>query len=117
MDLKKQKENVETLLRLIKDNPELPILPMVATECVFSDDFAYWMGEWGSSRIDKYYLCDIGERVYQYSRDFCCLVDHWIDNNFEDFKNLSDEELRVKAEDIVNCYEWTEAIIVYIREL
>lgn len=39
-----QEENMIELLELIKENPTFQILPMVATECVPSDDFAWQSG-------------------------------------------------------------------------
>ena len=44
------------------------------------------------------------------------LVEQWIDNNFEEYPNLSDEELNNLAEKIVNGYEWVDAIVVYIKQ-
>lgn len=109
------KENVNTLSQLIKENPELPILPLVATEAVRDDSFSYWMAKWGGAKIDKYWCDD--ERVYLYNEDFETLVDEWIDANYEDYPNFTDEELQKKAENVINSYEWVEAIIVYIEQL
>ncbi|MFA7157645.1 MAG: hypothetical protein WC123_08185 [Bacilli bacterium] len=114
MNLEKQKENVSVLLKLIKENPELPILPMVATECVCDDSYCYWMAEWSRAEVTKYWCSD--ERIYQYD-DFDDLVETWIDNNYEEHPSLNDEELEVLAERIVNSYDWVDAIIVYINNI
>ena len=54
MDMRKeseiQKENIGKLLDLIKQNPELPILPMVDSEIVADDYCAYWAASWGCLR-------------------------------------------------------------------
>lgn len=113
MNLDKQKENVGALLKLIKENPNLPIVPMVATECVFDDSYGYWMSEWGNANVTKYWCDD--ERFWEYD-SFDELVEQWIDNNFEEYPNLSDEELNNLAEKIVNGYEWVDAIVVYIKQ-
>ena len=113
MNLDKQKENVGTLLKLIKENPNLPIVPMVATECVSDDSYGYWMSEWGNASVTKYWCDD--ERFWEYD-SFDELVEQWIDNNFEEYPNLSDEELNNLAEKIVNGYEWVDAIVVYIKQ-
>lgn len=42
----------EELLKLIKENPDLPIVPMVDSEVV-QDDFGYWLGAWGASRSHR----------------------------------------------------------------
>jgi hypothetical protein len=113
--MENQKQKVETLLKLIKENPNIPIVPMVDIECCFDDSYSYWMAEWGSAKLDKYYIGK--ERFYSYNEDFDRLVDDWIDNNFEKYENLSDQELGELAKSIVNGYEWEEAIIVYINRL
>ena len=115
MNLEKQKENVNVLLQLIKENPELPIVPMVATECVFDDSHGYWMAEWSKAKIDKYCVND--DRIYSYNEEFDELVDDWIDENFESYERLTDDELRALAENKINNYDWEEAIIVYIENL
>lgn len=114
MNLEKQKENVNALLQLIKENPDLPIVPMVATECVCDDSYRYWMAEWSRAVVTKYWCSD--ERIYQYD-DFDELVEDWIDNNYENYEGLSDDELTKLAEDKVNDYEWVDAIIVYIESI
>lgn len=115
MTLAKQKENINTLLQLIKENPDLEIVPMVATECIFDDSWSYWMAEWSKARVTKYWCSD--ERVYQYDEDFDRLVEDWIDKNFEKYAGLSENELKILAESNVSAYEWTDAIIVYIERL
>ena len=114
MNLNKQKENVNILLQLIKENPDLPILPFVATECVFDDKFSYWMAEWCKAEVGEYWVSD--ERIY-FSDDYDELVEKWIDNNHENYPNLSDEELEKLAEEKVSSYEWVKAIVVFINQL
>ena len=111
MNLLKQKENVSKLLELIKEYPDYEIVPMVATECVFDDSYGSWMAEWGSARVTKYWVGN--ERIYQYD-DFEDLVDEWIDNNYEDYPGVSNDELEEKAKEYVNSLDWKDAIIVYI---
>lgn len=114
MSINKQKENIAILLNLIAENPDIEILPMVDRDCVFDDSFSYWMGNWGSAEVTKYWISD--ERVYQYD-DFRDLVDEWIDNNYEDFPGTSDGELEEIAKKVVSEYEWVDAIVVYINSL
>lgn len=113
--MESQKEKVAVLLNLIKENPDVEILPMVHRDCIFDDSWAYWMAKWSSAELDKYYVSS--ERVYKYSDDFEELVERWIDNNYEDYEGLTDDELEAKATEIINGYEWTDAIIVYIESL
>ena len=99
MNLVKQKENVSKLLELIKEYPDYEIVPMVDRDCVFDDSFGYWMGNWGSAKVTKYWTSD--ERVYQYD-DFDELVEEWIDNNYEDYPGIADYELEEKAKKLIN---------------
>lgn len=54
--MKAQQENIKDLINLVKENPDLEILPMVNTECVQSDDFGAWAADWGPASIDEYYV-------------------------------------------------------------
>ncbi len=112
MKLEKQKQNVNYLLELIKDNPDLPIVPLVATECVHDDSYGYWLNKWGSAEIDEYYVED--GRFYL-SDDFEELVDEWIDNNFQEYPDLTEQELENLAKEEVRKYGWIKAIVVCIE--
>lgn len=111
--IKRQQENIEKLLELIKENPELEILPMVDSECVQGEDFAYWMGEWGEAEVDEYFHLD--ERVYFKSEDYEEMVDTMIGNLDDDFPNMPDDEIEKLAKNMVDNEAWTKAIIVRIN--
>ena len=40
-----KKENITSLLELMKENPDLPIVPVVSGE-IAGDDCGYWMADW-----------------------------------------------------------------------
>ena len=108
------KKNIEKLLQLIKENPDLPILPMVNGEVCGDDDYNYWMGSWGWCRIDEY------------------LIDEWYGNGCVRFKSNGNEDITIegiaetkydgtdegykKAEKEVASM-WKKAIVVYINAL
>jgi hypothetical protein len=104
-----KQEYVRSLLKLISENPELPILPMVYTDCVPSDDFASWAASWGHSEIDEYILKD--DRIYFKSEDYDELVDMEYNDSPED---ITDGEARKQAKGKVDTYPWVKAIIVRI---
>jgi hypothetical protein len=106
-----QQENVEVLLKLIKDNPDLPIIPMVATEIVADDCCGYWGGSWGKAEIDSYcihnerfiYLSDGVEEIYSE------LYHHIYPNELteeEDMKYMTDKVMEL---------DWIKAIFVKIE--
>lgn len=59
-------QNLKTLIKQINDNPELPIIPMVNGEVCCDDEYAYYIGRWGSSEVGEYTEYD--EKVY-FDRD------------------------------------------------
>ena len=107
-----QKENIEKLLKLIKENPELEIVPMVHTEVVGDSDlFTMWKGKWSKVKIDEYYEGD--EKIY-FSDDFNDLVDEFIEDGYANYHYLNDKELKKLAKVEVRKYNWKKAIIVNI---
>jgi len=102
--------NIQKLIKLAKENPNLPIIPMVGTEVVASDEYSYWMASFGTVEIGQYYVSK--ERVFFDSDD---LTDEILDNLVfdKDWEMLSDEEIVKKAENIAKK-KMKKAIIVYI---
>ena len=104
----------EKLIELIKENPELPIVPMVYYEVV-GEDYGYWMGKVDSVRIEEY------------------LIDSWYGDDCVRFKSDEDDDLIIegiaeiefgdctneenwkKAEEKLKGL-WEKAIIVYISD-
>ncbi len=115
--IEKQQEKVANLLKLISENPDLEILPLVDTECVGGDEHSWWLSEWGDAKVD-YYYCS-AERIYTKEWDFEDLVNEFIDNHCDDEEyrvlSLSDENFEKVAEAKVEGYEWTKAILVSIK--
>lgn len=104
------------LLELIKENPDLPIVPMVDTEVVADDTSCYWMGSWGRCYVTEYYV----------GREHIHLKDDEIEEVLEDmagckygqtkegkdiWDDLSDEEWK----NLFESLPWIKAIIVFIE--
>lgn len=114
-----QKTNIEILLELIKQNPDLDIVPMVDGE-LGGDDWSYWMGKWGKAEVDEVYHED--ERIYFKSTDEDELVEKQGDNIYDEeypgSKQLTDEEnedITKKAENYVKNLPWEKVITVKIE--
>jgi len=63
-------KNVEKLIELIKENPDLPVIPMVETEVVAGDDFGRWFASIGNVEIKEFalyqkYYNDNPELIYR----------------------------------------------------
>ncbi len=104
-----QKENLNSLFELIKQNPDLPIIPMVNYEIVADDCSVYWMASWGKARIDSYCIKD--ERVWYLSDDRDEIFEHF----FEMPIDLSAEQEERFVEESVSSLPWTKAIMVKIE--
>ena len=101
------------LIKLIQENPELPIVPMVDSDVV-CDDGGYWMGKWGRCEVTEYYLGR--ERVHFRDDDeedvlndlVGCRYSH--DLQGRDIYDLSDEEWAKLYQSV----PWEKCIVVYI---
>lgn len=103
-----QQENFKNLLKLIQENPDLKIVPMVDTEVVANDGFGWWVGFWGKAELGEIYTSD--ERIYIKDNDYEDLVDEYIDKSFED---VTDKEIEI-AEKAIDKLNWIKVILVHI---
>ncbi len=113
------KEKFTQLFNLMKENPDLPVLPMVHSEIVADDDYVYWIGAWGSSSVEEYILTDegvrfrgddgndLGEMMITINR-----YDPWWENSIV---NLDEAEQNKLVEEKYDSLPWKKAIIVYIK--
>lgn len=106
---------LEEFLKLVSENPELPVLPLVDCEVVGNDDYHWWLGDWGSSEIVEYYY---GRECIHLKGDEdveTVLSDLNGCEPYKDFNNryideLSSEEL----DELYGSLPWEKAIIVHI---
>lgn len=101
------------LLELIKQNPDLPVVPMVDSEVV-ADDFGYWLGKWGRCEVTEYYngrgrihFRDDDEEFVLVDMEGC-KYSHTKDGR--DVYDLSDDEWK----ELYESLPWIKAIVVYI---
>lgn len=105
---------IKEFLELVKQNPELPIVPMVDGEIVGCDDYGYWLGCWGRSEITEYYLGK--ERVHFKDDDVEDVLndmdgcEYGYDKNGRDIYELSDDEWYKTYDEL----PWIKCIVVYI---
>lgn len=101
------------LLELIKQNPDLPVVPMVDSEVV-AQDYGYWLGRWGHCEVTEYY--NGRERIHFRDDDEedvlvdmeGCEYSHTKDGR--DVYDLSDDEWK----ELYESLPWIKAIVVYI---
>ena len=101
------------LFELIKENPDLPIVPMVDAEIV-GDDSGWWLGEWGKAEVTEYYKGE--ERIHFKDDDeedvlsdlYGCK--YGCDWQGRDIYDLSDEEW----DKLYQSIPWEKCIVVWI---
>lgn len=105
-----EKQNRNELIRLIQENPELPVAPMVNGELV-GDDCGYWLGTLGTAVIDEYFLPNHSDQIMYKSDDnvFEALNAHLTE---EEFETLPETEAECRP--YYDALPWIKAIIVYI---
>lgn len=100
----------EELFRLMQENPELPVVPMVDGE-IPGDDCGYWLGAWGSAQIDEYLLVSNGERiVFKSDDDIFDVLERCLTE--EEYEALPETESECRPR--YDALPWAKAIIVYI---
>lgn len=101
------------IIKLIEENPDLPIVPMVDSEVV-AEDCGYWLGKWGRCEVTEYY--EGRERIHFKDDDeedvlndlVGCEYSH--DPHGRDIYDLSDDEW----DKLYNSIQWVKCIVVYI---
>ena len=101
-----ERQNRAELFRLIKENPELPIIPMVDGE-VTREPLGFWPGGWGKAQVDEYLFTNSG-MIFKSWNDIQDALGRWLSK--EDFENLPECEYIP----YYDALPWKRAIIVYI---
>lgn len=116
-DLGKVESKTERLLRLAKENPTLPIVPMVNSEVCNDDSYSYWLGEFDYAVVDEYVCVSVGK--YGDSRFYTKVGQEEIEELFADEilneTDITEEEAVRIAHEKAENLPWKKAIIVYIE--
>lgn len=103
-------EGAKRLIKLVVDNPVLPIISLVATEVVGGDDYGYWLGNISRAVVEMVYTTSDGV-VYFYKEDNTEEV-------LTDALGYDWEDKLETEKEIAEAYEslpWKEVIAVYIE--
>ena len=111
-------QNIEKLLKLIKENPELPIVPMASND-ICSDDSGYWEGEWGNVRIDEFLHCPRGYIAFRSDDDIFDVLERYLHD--DEYERLPEEDeyegWEEKYREVYNSLPWKKAIIVDVEAI
>lgn len=105
-------DKTKELLKLIKENPELPIVPFVDGS-IGEDEGQYWLGSFEDAHINEYLLPSINSMPVFFKSDneiFDTLGAFLTDYEFESLPDTEDE-----CRDTYNALPWKKAIILYIN--
>ena len=105
----------EKFLRLVKENPDLPIIPMVDSAVVADDDYDTWLGSFGDCRIDSY----VSFKYYGEEKFFTRYGDEdilkeYFEEQIADELGVDDECIEKLAREKIEKLPWVKAIIVDI---
>lgn len=103
-------EKTARLLELVKENPELPIVPMVDAEIVCGDDFGTYMGGFGAARVDSYIIDPHNMVQFKSDDDVIDVLERCLSE--AEFDALPEAESECRP--IYDALPWKEAIIVDI---
>lgn len=110
----RERKNREQLFKLMQENPELPVVPMVETEVV-GDKYEYcrWLGSWGDACLKEYCLGEYEEVHFRDDSDVQEIESTLIDSgmDYDEYENLTDDEVY----SAYTSLPWEKAIIVYIN--
>lgn len=107
--------NIDKLLELKQEYPDLPIIPIVDGSVVGWDEYRSWLGKWGDCEVKKYYLGREYYHIFDDEDEEGTLLDikdckYALTPDGRNIYDLTDEEWK----EVYNSLPWIDAIIVYI---
>ena len=108
--MNKEKKQQEHLLRLMREHPELPVVPMVDSDVTTKEWLSWYIGRLESPEIDEYLVVD--EITYTKSSDDVLDVLEAVYGEFKTSK-MTEEE----AAEAHQGLPWIKAIMLYVRAI
>lgn len=102
--------NFENLVKLMKENPELPVVPLVDAE-ICGDEYASYIGSWGHVKVEEYIVPKNGDCIcFKSDNDVMYTLERCLSD--EEFQSLPESEDECKP--YYDALPWKKAIVVYI---
>ena len=108
-------DNIKDLLMLIEEHPDLPVIPMVG-QGIVADCTDEWIANFGKAEIRK--ICMYEEAIIFYGENPLKIAEalyfyHDLPGGL--FDGVSDGEKNALAKDMIDSFDWLEAIIVHVE--
>ena len=104
-------DNIKEILKLIEENPDLPVVPMVGQDIV-ADCTGEWVAHFGKAEVKK--MCIYGENVvFREDKNAIKTVEALELEGLTE--GLTREESIEKLNGYLDGLDWLEAIIVHIE--
>ena len=101
---------IKEFLKIVSENPDLPIVAMVGQDVVGCDDYRYWLGSIGHCRIDEYAIDDYyGDGCVRFKDDADILIEGIAECKYDG----TDEDYKRAEEEVKTM--WKKAIVLYIE--
>ena len=108
----REKQYREELFKLMQENPDLPVVPMVDADIVAGDDYGRWMGSWGSASVDEYLIPpDDRPMIFKSDDDVFDTLEQCLPE--AEFEALPENESECRP--FYDALPWVKAIIVNIN--
>lgn len=108
----REKQSRGKLLRLIQENPDLPVVPMVDNEIVAGDEYGRWLGSFGKAEIREYAIDEhYGDGVVRFKDEYGA-EDTLIEGIAECKYDGTDEDYEKAKKEAATL--WRKAIVVNI---
>ena len=102
-------------MKLINENPSLPVVPLVYSEVVCDDGYSYWVGSWCDCDVDEYVCIDkYGENHFYTRGDQDEIEEYFAEKIFDENESLPDEDVEKLAHEQAEALPWKKAILVYV---
>lgn len=109
-------EKTAKLVKLINENPSLPVVPFVYNEVVADDDYGYWIGSWGDCDVNEYVVIEkYGDTRFYTRGDQDEIEEYFVEKILDKDENLPDEDVEKLAHEQAEALPWKKAILVYIE--
>lgn len=107
--------NTQAFIKLVQENPDLPIVPMVAYDVVDDDSYHWWLGSFVDCEVTEYALMEMYTEDRFVTRDDQDEIEEYFMNELLDKDDtLSEEEIERMAHEQAEALDWIKAIVMWI---